>query len=212
MSLCYVDYDQFEVGIMAAISSDPKMKDIYDNGDAYNDFSVRVFNDEGMRKTAKILFLSYVYGMSLENIASAVKGLGGNQKNARDYFSGFSVFEAWKESVNNEFLKNGRVSTIAANYLNRYSDSELTDKEKRISVNHVIQGTATYIFKRALLELSELEGVQILIPMHDAALFQHTNQVEPHSVVKIFEDVMTRELSGKVVGKASIEPFYKISN
>ncbi|MDK9688953.1 hypothetical protein, partial [Halomonas sp. LC1] len=62
------------------------------------------------------------------------------------------------------------------------------------------------------LELSELEGVQILIPMHDAALFQHTNQVEPHLVVKIFEDVMTRELSGKVVGKASIEPFYKISN
>ncbi|WP_249978727.1 DNA polymerase [Vreelandella olivaria] len=212
MSLCYVDYDQFEVGIIAAISSDPKMKYIYENGDAYNDFSVRVFNDEGMRKTAKILFLSYVYGMSLENIASAVNGLGGNQKNAREYFSGFSVFEAWKESVNNEFLKNGRVSTIAANYLNRYSDSELTDKEKRISVNHVIQGTATYIFKRALLELSELEGVQILIPMHDAALFQHTNQVEPHSVVKIFEDVMTRELSGKVVGKASIEPFYKISN
>ncbi|MEC7119366.1 MAG: DNA polymerase [Pseudomonadota bacterium] len=212
MSLCYVDYDQFEVGIMAAISSDPKMKDIYENGDAYNDFSVRVFNDEGMRKTAKILFLSYVYGMSLENIASAVKGLGGNQKNALEYFSGFSVFEAWKESINNEFLKNGRVSTIAANYLNRYSDSELTDKEKRISVNHVIQGTATYIFKRALLELSELEGVQILIPMHDAALFQHTNEVEPHSVVKIFEDVMTRELSRKVVGKASIEPFYKISN
>lgn len=212
MSLCYVDYDQFEVGIMAAISSDPKMKDIYENRDAYNDFSVRVFNDEGMRKAAKILFLSYAYGMSLKNIISSVEGLGGNQKNAREYFSGFSVFEAWKESVNNEFLKNGRVSTIAANYLNRHSDAELTDKEKRTSVNHVIQGTATYIFKRALLEISELEGVQILIPMHDAVFFQHTNQVEPNSVVKIFEDVMTRELSGKVVGKASIELFYKISN
>lgn len=212
MSLCYVDYDQFEVGIMAAISSDPIMKDIYEKLDAYNDFAVRVFNDEGMRKKAKILFLSYVYGMSLENIVSSVKGLGGNQKNAREYFSAFSVFEAWKESVNNEFLKNGRISTISANYLNRHSDGELTDKEKRTSVNHVIQGTATYIFKKALLELSELEGVQILIPMHDAVLFQHSNQVEPNSAIKVFQNVMTAELSGKVVGKASIEPFYKISN
>lgn len=209
MSLCYVDYDQFEVGIMAAISSDPVMKNIYGNGDAYSDLAVRVFNDEGMRKTVKVMFLSYVYGMSLENIISSVKELGGNTKNAGEYFSSFSVFEAWKESVNNEFFKNGRISTISANYLNRGSDVELTDKEKRTSVNHVIQGTATYIFKKALLELSELDGVQILIPMHDAVLFQHTSQVEPNSAIKVFEDVMTRELSGKVVGKASIQPFYK---
>jgi len=212
MSLCYVDYDQFEVGIMAAISSDPIIKDIYENGDAYSDLAVRLFSDEGMRETAKILFLSYVYGMSLENIISSVKELGGKTKNAREYFSCFSVFEAWKESVNNEFLRNGRISTISANYLNRCSNVELTDKEKRTSVNHVIQGTATYIFKRALLELSELDGVQILIPMHDAVLFQHTNQVEPDSAIKVFQDVMTRELSGKVVGKASIEPFYKVTN
>lgn len=212
MSLCYVDYDQFEVGIMAALSSDPIMKDIYENGDAYIDLAVRIFNDVGMRKKAKIFFLSYVYGMSLENIISSVNELGGNTKKSRDYFSSFSVFEAWKESVNNEFLKNSRISTIYANYFNRHSDVGLNDKEKRTSVNHVIQGTASYIFKRALLELSEIKGVQILIPMHDAVLFQHTNQVDPSSAIKVFQDVMTRELSGKVVGKASIEPFYKMKN
>ncbi|WP_018274167.1 DNA polymerase [Teredinibacter turnerae] len=209
MSLCYVDYDQFEVGIMAAISSDPIMKDIYENRDAYNDLAVQVFNDKGMRKKAKVMFLSYTYGMSLENIISAVRELGGDQKKAREYFSGFSEFEVWKESVNNEFFENGKIATISANYLNRYSDLELTDKEKRTSVNHVIQGTATFIFKRALLELSRIEGVQILIPMHDAVLFQHTNRVDPNSVVELFEGVMTKELSGKVYGKASIEAFYE---
>lgn len=209
MSLCYVDYDQFEVGIMAAISSDPVMKDIYKNRDAYSDLAVHVFNNEGMRKKAKVMFLSYVYGLSLENIISSVEGLGGNVKNAREYFSRFSVFEAWKDSINDEFFKTGRISTISANYLNRNSNVELTNKEKRTSVNHVIQGTATYIFKKALLRLSELDGIQILIPMHDAVLFQHTNKVEPNSAIKVFEDVMTRELSGKVVGKASIEPFYE---
>ena len=208
MSLCYVDYDQFEVGIMAALSSDPKMKDIYKNSDAYKDLAIHVFNDEGMRKKAKVMFLSYTYGMSLENLISSVTHLGGNQKKACDYFSSFSVFEAWKESIYMEFYVNGRISTISANYLNRYSTQELSEKERRTSVNHVIQGTATYIFKRALLELSKLDGVKILVPMHDAVLFQHTDGVDPNSVVKIFESVMTKELDGKVIGKASIEDFY----
>lgn len=208
MSLCYVDYDQFEVGIMAALSADPTMKYIYENSDAYKDLAVQVFNDEGMRKKAKILFLSYTYGMSLENIISSVKEMDGNVRSARDYFSGFAVFEAWKESIHQEFMKNGRVSTISANYLNRAIDKELSEKEKRTSVNHVIQGTATYIFKRALLELSKLNGVQILIPMHDAVVFQHAEHVDPNLAVKIFEDVMTNELGRKITGKASIEEFY----
>ncbi len=193
---------------MAALSSDPKMKDIYENSDAYKDFAVQVFNDESMRKKAKVLFLSYTNGMSLENIISSVKELGGNHRNAHEYFSGFTVFEAWKESIHSEFLGNGRVATISANYLNRGSDKELTDKEKRTSVNHVIQGTATFIFKRALLELSKLDDVQVLIPMHDAILFQYSERVDPQAAVGIFESVMTNELDRKVNGKASVEAFY----
>ena len=208
MSLCYVDYDQFEVGIMAALSSDLRMKDIYENRDAYKDFAVQVFNDEGMREKAKVMFLSYTYGMSLDNIISSVKELNGNAKIARDYFSAFTVFEDWKESIYQGFLKNGKISTISGNYLYRVVDKELTEKEKRTSVNHVIQGSATYIFKRALLELSKVNDVRILIPMHDAVMFQHAVHVDPGLAVKIFEDVMSDELGRKVIGKASIEKFY----
>lgn len=228
MSLCYVDYDQFEVGIMASLSSDPKMMDIYQNSDAYTSFATQVFNDEGMRKKAKVMLLSYIYGMSLENIISSVRELGGNQRIAREYFTEFNVFEDWKMAIHSEFLDNGRIASISGNYLNRGhdvspdknpviaqdenstadSDQGLTDKEKRTSVNHVIQGTASYIFKRALLELSNIDGVQILIPMHDAVLFQHTANVDPKTVVELFGNVMTQELGGKVNGKASIETFF----
>jgi DNA polymerase-1 len=211
MSLCYVDYDQFEVGIMAALSSDKNMKYIYENSDAYKDLASRVFNNDQMRKKAKVLFLSFTYGMSLENILGSVAQLGGDQKIAREYFSGFSEFEFWKESIHKEFKETQRIPTISANYLNRSSDSELTEKEKRTSVNHVIQGTAAYIFKKALLRLAKLDGVQVLIPMHDAILFQYKEQNTPDAVVKIFEKVMTTELLGKVKGKASIEKFFKIT-
>lgn len=206
-SLCYVDYDQFEVGVMADISSDPKMAEIYKNSDAYLDLAINVFNDEGMRKKAKIIFLSYTYGMSIENIINSVNQLGGDEKYARDYFSEFTMFESWKASIWREFADEGRVGTIEGNYLNRKSGGVLTEKEKRTAVNHVIQGTATYIFKRALLELSKFEGVDVLIPMHDAVLIQHNDQFEPEKAKTIFENVMS-DMLPSVPGKASLEDFY----
>lgn len=208
-SLCYVDYDQFEVGIMAALSDDPKMKYIYENMDAYNDLAKNVFNNSGFRKKAKIMFLSYTYGMSLENILSSVVELGGDQKKAKEYFSGFHIFEAWKQSICDEFKNTGKISTIYANYLNRQQVGELSNKEKRTAVNHVIQGSATYIFKKALLELNKLDDVQVLIPMHDAAFFQHSDKFDPKQAVIIFEETMTDILARKVKGKASLEQFFQ---
>lgn len=206
--LCYVDYDQFEVGIMAALSSDPKMMEIYENKDAYADCAKTIFGDEGKRKKAKVLFLSYTYGMTLENILKSVEVNGGDKKAAQKYFADFTVYEEWKESIYREYFDNGRISSISGNFLNRGSEGELTEKEKRSAVNHVIQGTATFIFKKALLELSNLSGAQILIPMHDAVLFQYNNTVDPKSVIDIFELTMTEVLENKVNGKASQEPFY----
>ncbi|WP_105265141.1 DNA polymerase [Pseudoalteromonas sp. T1lg76] len=208
LQLCYIDYDQFEVGIMAALSSDPKMKEIYENKDAYVDCAKAIFGDESKRKKAKVLFLSYTYGMSLKNILNSVEVNGGDKKVAQRYFAEFSVYEKWKESIYREYFENGRVSSISGNFLNRGAEGELTEKEKRSAANHVIQATATFIFKKALLKLSNLKGAQILIPMHDAVLFQHDNTVNPESVIDIFERTMTEALEDKVNGKASKEEFY----
>lgn len=208
LQLSYVDYDQFEVGIMAAISGDDKMKGIYESSDAYLELAKAVFSDKGLRGKAKILFLSYTYGMSLDNILSSVSSLSGNQKAAKAYFSEFSTYEKWKAGVYTEYESKGLVSTIKGNLLHRTGSGELTQKEKRTCVNHVIQGTATYIFKEALLELCNHKEVEVLIPMHDAVLFQHPATFKPQEAVKVFQDKMTDILDGKVQGKASIEPFY----
>lgn len=208
LQLSYVDYDQFEVGIMAAISGDEKMKGIYENSDAYLELAKTVFDNEELRGKAKILFLSYTYGMSLENILSSISSLNGNQKAAKKYFAEFPTYEKWKEDVYTEYESKGFVSTIKGNLLHRTGSGQLNHKEKRTCVNHVIQGTATYIFKEALLELSNKNEVDVLIPMHDAALFQHPLSFNPQKAVNIFQDKMTEILGGKVQGKASIEPFY----
>lgn len=107
LTLNYVDYDQFEVGVMAAISGDSKMKGIYENTDAYLELAKIVFSNEKLRGKAKILFLSYTYGMSMENILSSVVSLDGDEKAAKKYFSEFTTYEKWKESVYTNYESEG---------------------------------------------------------------------------------------------------------
>jgi DNA polymerase-1 len=71
----------------------------------------------------------------------------------------------------------------------------------------VVQGTASLIFKKALLEVGEFNDVTILLPMHDALLFEYRLPNTPVEVVKTFEGVMTEQLHSRVKGKASIAPF-----
>ena len=84
---------------------------------------------------------------------------------------------------------------------------KLSGKEKRSAVSQVVQGTASLIFKKSLLAVSEIEDVTIVLPMHDALLFEHNLLDTPNKVVEIFSKVMTEELSDRVKGKASITQF-----
>jgi DNA polymerase I len=145
--------------------------------------------------------------MSMENILSSVMEQKGDVKSAKSYFAGFNAFEQWKEQKFEEFEKEGRIFSVCGNYLNRTQEGKLTNKEKRSAVSQVVQGTGSYIFKSALLELSKQEGVEILIPMHDAVLIQHLSTYDPAKAVNIFENTMTNILKNNIKGKASIEDF-----
>ena len=208
-NVAYIDYDQFEVGVMASLSEDPIMLDIYKRSDAYTELAKTALGDAEKRKDAKKLFLSFTYGMSLANILNAVQQMGGSKKEAKSFFTSFSRFQEWKESIWEQFEKDGRVSTINANYLNRTREGTLSEREKRIAVNHVIQGTATYIFKLALLAVSNNEDIELLIPMHDAVFFQYTESDSPALVKDVFEKSMSNILKN-IEGRASIESFFKV--
>ncbi|MCW8061229.1 DNA polymerase [Agrobacterium tumefaciens] len=205
--LSYVDYDQYEVGIMAALSGDPQLKMLYNAGDMYALFATEHLKLVGNRKAAKQLFLSYAYGMSRRALVDAAVCLGAERANAKAAFSIFGVFEDWKKSVSERFLKDGSIATVLGNHYKRSKTGQLSAKEQRSAVSQIVQGTASLIFKRALLEIDHIADVKITLPMHDALLFEHHSADTPAKVVEIFEDVMTKELNGVVAGKASIGQF-----
>ena len=206
-SLGYVDFDQFEVGIMAAMSGDEELKRLYAAGDMYDLFAGTYLGLFGNRKAAKQLFLSYAYGMSRKALVDAAFALGVERQKAKDAFKLFERYEEWKKSVWSHFQRTGRVETILGNHYRRIGKGQLTSKEQRSSVSQVIQGTASLIFKRALLEVAAMDDVRVVLPMHDALLFEHKLHRTPAAVVVTFERVMTEVLGGKVRGKASISDF-----
>ncbi|MDP2223135.1 DNA polymerase [Nitrosomonas sp.] len=205
--LCYVDFDQYEVGIMAALSEDPELEALYGAGDMYELFATNHLGLAGNRKAAKQLFLSYAYGMSRKALIDAAVSLGADRERAKIAFRLFSKYEEWKKKVWTAFQHEGRVATVLGNHYKRNGKSQLSGKEKRSVVSQVVQGTASLIFKKALLEVGDLEDVTIVLPMHDALLFEHRLAYTPAKVVAAFERVMTAQLGERVKGKASVGQF-----
>lgn len=209
VKLSYVDFDQFEVGIMAALSGDEELKRLYAEGDMYALFASTHLGLVGNRRAAKQLFLSYAYGMSRKALIDAAFSLGVDRKTAKEAFRLFKSYEDWKKALWAEFQANGRVSTVFGNHYRRPSEGQLNGKEQRSAVSQVIQGTASLIFKRALLAATSIDDVRVILPMHDALLFEHTLPETPAKVVHAFEAVMTESLDSTVAGKASVSDFFE---
>ncbi|MEK8025110.1 DNA polymerase [Pseudaquabacterium rugosum] len=203
--LSYVDYDQYEVGIMAALSEDPVLLALYSEGDLYQKVSESLFCSATMRKQAKRLFLSYAYGMNFKSLIDAAVAFGAQRSAARAFFRSFSIFENWKLQVCQKFKDEGRIGTSFGNYLNRVRDGDLSPSEKRSAVSQVVQGTASLIFKKALLRLSDDSALELKIPMHDAALVQHSPEYDSKNLVRAFSEVMSEHFSHRIVGKASLD-------
>lgn len=207
MKLSYVDFGQFEAGIMGALSGDQGMLDLFSSGDLYSLVAKNVFFDPSKRKPAKRLFLSYAYGMKRKSLIDAAVEFGAQRDAAKAFFSQFSTFEKWKSGVYTEFQSSGRIGTAFGNYLSRDGSGELSEKEKRSAVSQVVQGTASLIFKKALLRMSLLGNIELKVPMHDAVLFQHPQDYDPTEVANLFASVVTEHFNGKILGKASVANF-----
>ena len=153
--LLYVDYSQFEAGILASLSKDDQLIMLY-NEDIYKDLANKVLNDEGKRSEAKIIFYRYMYGDT---------SLGRKEK---AYFTKFEKLNQFKLKIEKELKTNNRIGTINGNYRRRNDD-----EESNWGLSHVIQSTASLIFKNAILSVhKEVPNANFLIPMHDAALYQ----------------------------------------
>ncbi len=179
--LIYLDYAQFEPGIIAALAGDSHLKASYETSDLYNQLALAVYKDTSARDTAKKIFLSYCYGMSKQRIALLLAGAKATSAQVQyfetvvsRFFEQFPKIENLRQQAQGQLLATGQIGTVEGNFRRRLSQDDLSEKEKRWAMNHLVQGTASLIFKDALLRLVQKFGIDsILLPMHDAVLMQY---------------------------------------
>ena len=178
--LVYLDYAQFEPGIIASLSKDKNLISDYNDSDLYTSLSDELFHSSDYRKLCKQIFLSFCYGMSHDRIIKLLTGSNPTQEQLdcykevlKSFFDRYSKLEAYKKKLEKQLMKNGYISGAWGNRRNRKGEGSLTYKEKRWCINHGIQSTASLIFKEALVGLSQRFGKDsILLPFHDAVLMQ----------------------------------------
>ncbi len=203
--LWYVDFSQFETAIMTILSNDLVLLSLYNSGDLYKQAALLIFNDMNRRKNAKQLFLSYAYGMKIKNLADASKNLGGDRRAASDFFRRFSTFEQWKNELYSQFESAEKIGTSLGNFFIKSTKGKITQKEKRSVVSQVIQGTASLIFKKTLLNLRCDPDFELLIPMHDAVFFQYPKGKSVDSIKRTFESTFSTHFDNKLAITATVK-------
>jgi DNA polymerase I-like protein with 3'-5' exonuclease and polymerase domains len=190
----YADFDQFEPGIVASFSKDEILLELYNKGDVYNELSNLLFSSTSKRHIAKIIFLSFLYGMQKKRLSNFLTDLAGEEasKKGLEFFDKFQRLSQWKQELYDNALKLGYSSSVNGNRRYISNNEKLTDKEKRWIPNQVIQGTSSYIFKKSLLALStKANYVSLLIPMHDGILMEIQKEKVNEAkkiIIEIFND------------------------
>ena len=192
MKLVYLDFAQFEPGVLAALCDDEALIADYNDGDLYTALAERLFSDHRARPIAKRVFLAFSYGMSADRISVVLNSpdLGMNSRETvsetvSEFFARYPGLERFRAEQQAKLAREGYVSSAFGNRRVRSLQGALTNKEGRWALNQPVQSTASLIFKEALIELEQaFQRESIVLPVHDAVLMQFADNEEFESTVE----------------------------
>lgn len=172
----YIDFGQFEAGILAAITKNEKLQKLYEEDRIYEDLASMTQTE---RETAKIYFYRFIYG-------------GIVSKGAERFFNTYDLKNTVDNVVDNA-IKKGYVCTPLGN-----KRMVSCDDDRSWILNHYIQGTSSLIFKQALINVKNtfFDKVELVLPVHDAALFKVHKDVETDRIISQFKAAFIKWLPG----------------
>ena len=198
--LVSADYSQIELRVLAILSGDPILYDVFKNNrDIHTTVAARVFNvpeDQvtyDQRRDAKVINFGIIYGMG---ITALQKNLGGTRAEAEQFYQAyFNEFPSIREYLN-------RIKSIAKETLQtktlfgrirnfpmfRSKLPFMIALAERTAMNAPIQGTAADIIKLAMIDINRIiqnqkwnKNIFPILQIHDEIVYE-----VPKSNVKDF--------------------------
>lgn len=213
MKLLSVDYSQIELRILAHISEDPNMcKAFAEDLDIHAATAAEIYGislkevTSDLRRSAKAVNFGIAYGQGAFGLA---ENLGISRSEAKDiidrYFARFKNVREYIDSTIKKAHEQGYVETLFGRrrYIDELHAKNMALKKfgERAAINAPIQGTASDLVKKAMIEVFEKVPVRMLLQVHDELIFEETEEnLKKHvpQLVSIMENVMKLRVPLKV--------------
>ncbi|MBI3632333.1 MAG: hypothetical protein HY225_02705 [Candidatus Vogelbacteria bacterium] len=204
------DYSQIEMRVLAWLSGDKALIDIFKNGrDIHSAVASKVFGvsesevTKEMRRKAKVINFGIIYGMG---VTSLKKNLGSTMEEAQtfynNFFKQFPKIQDYFDKVKNEARTKGYTTTAYGRrrYFPMINSSLpfVRSESERMAVNAPIQGTATAdIIKLAMSRVDEkltkgglIANARLLLQVHDELLYEIKDNHKIDEVVLMIKHTM----------------------
>jgi hypothetical protein len=176
MGIAYVDYEQQEFGIAAALSGDPGMTAAYRTGDPYLAFAKQAgaVPEDGTRATHgatrelfKTCALGVQYGMGVDTLAARINRSCGDAHRLLDlHRRTYPKFWRWSDAAVDCAMLRNRIDTVFGWRL--HIGSEVNARSLR---NFPMQGNGAEMLRLACCLATE-RGIRDCWPIHDAILVE----------------------------------------
>jgi DNA polymerase-1 len=186
--LC-ADYSQIEPRILAHLSHDPRLLDVFTKGeDIHMATAMEIFGlpsnqiTRDMRRAAKTVVFGIVYGISPFGLS---QNLGVSQAEAKKYIDTFFEKFAAVRALMDQNIAEGREKGYTTTILGRRrpipelqsGDPAQRGFGERMAVNSPIQGSAADLIKVAMINVhkklhEELPHVKMILQVHDELIFE----------------------------------------
>lgn len=200
--LAYIDWQQQEFGIAAALSNDPLMKAAYASGDPYLAFAKQAgaappnatkVSHKTERELFKACVLAVQYGMGPENLAIRI---GQPPIQARQLLrlhrETYRVFWRWSDAAVDQAMLAGSLHTVFG-----WRAQVSTNVNPRSLRNFPMQANGAEMLRLACCIGTE-NGIEVCAPVHDAVLIAAPLERLDHDIARM-QDAM-REASRIVLG------------
>ncbi len=186
--LC-ADYSQVEPRILAHLSQDPRLLEVFEKGeDIHMATAMEIFNlpagevTREMRRAAKSVVFGIVYGISPFGLAS---NIGVTQAEAKHYIETFFEKFAAVRALMDRNIDDGKTKGYTTTILGRRrpipelqsGDPSQRGVGERMAVNSPIQGSAADLIKVAMINVhrrlqDELPACKMILQVHDELIFE----------------------------------------
>ena len=211
--LC-ADYSQVEPRILAHLSQDPRLLQVFEKGeDIHMATAMEIFNlpagevTREMRRAAKSVVFGIVYGISPFGLAS---NIGVPQADAKKYIETFFEKFSAVRALMDRNIDDGKTKGYTTTILGRRrpipelqgGDPSQRGVGERMAVNSPIQGSAADLIKVAMIDVhqrlqDELPTTKMILQVHDELIVE-TPEADLERAKQLVKQVM--EATGTKLG------------